>query len=172
MKARKYNEEVLFADGSVIPVSAEDIQKMKGRAFNNRRKRIRLCTHGATDDPLHEMLIVHQRGCYVRPHKHEGKSESLHVVEGTAEMVLFHDDGAIMDVLSLGAYGSGKIFYNRLSDPVFHSLLITSDCMVFHETTNGPFDRNHTLFAPWSPEETDIQRIRVFLNRLKGKILG
>ena len=172
MKIRPYNKEVLFADEDVVPVSARDMEWLKNQSLNNARKRIRLCAHGSTTDPLHEMLMVHQQDCYVRPHKHQGKSESLHVMEGAAEMVLFHDDGAIMDVLSLGTYDSGKIFYNRLSRPVYHTLLITSDCMVFHETTNGPFDPSHTLFAPWSPEETDFQGVLAFLDRLKGTIHG
>ena len=46
------------------------------------------------------MLIVHPAGAYVRPHKHEGKSESTHVVEGDVDAAgedrvdfAAHDDG-------------------------------------------------------------------------------
>jgi hypothetical protein len=31
--------------------------------------------------------------------------------------------------------------------------VINTPYVVFHETTNGPFDRAETEFAPWAPAE-------------------
>ena len=67
------------------------------------------------------MLIVHHREAYVRPHKHFGKPESFHVIEGTARVVIFENDGQIRDVLDMAPYGQGKLCYYRMPDEVFHS---------------------------------------------------
>ena len=55
----------------------------------------------------------------------------------------------------MGPMGSGEIFYHRLADAWFHTVIPTSEMVVFHETTNGPFRRQDTIFAPWSPPEDD-----------------
>ena len=56
---------------------------------------MRLCAHPAVDDRLHEMVIAMARETYVRPHKHVNKSESVHVIEGLADAVLFDDAGNV-----------------------------------------------------------------------------
>ena len=112
------------------------------------------------------MLIVHHREAYVRPHKHLGKPESFHVIEGTAQVVVFDDDGAIRDVLGMAPYGQGGLCYYRMPDNVFHTLLITSEWLVFHETTAGPFDPSRTAFAEWAPDGSDPAVTVDYLARL------
>ena len=155
MHSIKFNDEVLYTDDPVVQVSRADIQGLKQAALGNPRRRIRLCGHRDVDATLHEMLIVHTRDTYVRPHKHLGKSESFHVIEGLADIVVFDDSGNVTAVVPMGDYGSGRKFFYRLTDPCFHTLLISSDFFVFHETTNGPFVRADTVFAPWAPEDDD-----------------
>jgi cupin fold WbuC family metalloprotein len=145
----------LYSLGSAVRVGRQDVDFLKENAEHNQRKRIRLCAHGSTVDSLHEMFIVHTNDTYVRPHKHLGKSEALHVIEGSVELVTFDDTGDITGITSMGDYHSGLPFYHRLSEPAYHTLLITSDVLVFHEITNGPFDRADTIWAPWAPEQDD-----------------
>jgi cupin fold WbuC family metalloprotein len=145
--------EVLVARESRLSLSDADLDVLKRRAAAAPRGRIRICAHAHDDAAIHEMLIVHPRNAYVRPHKHLGKSESLLVVEGSATAVFFDDDGRVADRVALGPPGSGRTFYYRVDEPVFHSLLITSDVFVFQETTAGPFRREDTVFAPWAPAD-------------------
>jgi hypothetical protein len=63
--------------------------------------------------------------------------------------------GNITEVTRLGDYGSGHQFYHRLSDPTYHTLIIHSDVIAFHETTNGPFNPEDTIWAPWSPDSNN-----------------
>src|SRR5207247_7893851 len=86
--ARVESAEVRYAIEAVITVDAEDVAQLKREAQRNPRRRVRLCAHGGIDDSLHEMLIVHANNTYVRPHRHLGKSESFHVIEGDVEVVL------------------------------------------------------------------------------------
>lgn len=166
MTFRELSEEVLVADVPLVQISRGDIEMLKERARSTPRRRIRICAHRTTDDPLHEMLIVHGADAYVRPHKHPGKSESIHVIEGTATVVFFEDTGAVSEMLRVGDYSSRRQFYVRIAEPVFHTLLIDSDVLVFHEVTNGPFRREDTVFAPWSPEEEDVAAATAFRRRL------
>nr|BAF47164.1 hypothetical protein [Zehria sp. KO68DGA] len=163
---REFNPEVLYTDDPIIKVSQKDIEYLKQRSQKNPRKRIRLCAHPDVNDQLHEMLIIHTRETYVRPHKHINKSESFHIIEGECDVILFNEEGEMTEVISMGTFQSGKRFYYRLSNPYYHTLLIKSDFLVFHETTKGPFNRNETVFAAWSPSEEDTKEVDKFIQFL------
>ena len=85
-------------------------------------------------------------------------------------MVVFDDNGRIEKLMELGDYASGRTFYYRMTEPSFHTLIIRSDVLVFHETTDGPFDRKDTLFASWAPEDGDADGVGRYLTDLEEKI--
>jgi hypothetical protein len=53
----------------------------------------------------------------------------------------------------MGEFHSGKKFFYRLSGPIYHMLVIRSDFLIFHESTEGPFNREDTIFPEWAPDE-------------------
>jgi cupin fold WbuC family metalloprotein len=161
------NDEVLIAETPIVQVSRQQMDHLKAQAMRNPRHRVRLCAHKDSQDRLHEMLIVLTKEVYIRPHKHLQKAESFHVIEGSAVVVFFDDQGGIEEVIRIGDFASGKQFYFRNDDPRYHTQLITSDFLVFHETTNGPFNRADTIFAPWAPEEADVAGCRAYIDQLK-----
>jgi cupin fold WbuC family metalloprotein len=167
MKYTTVNEEVLVSLDPVTRVDHRDIAWLKARAAKNQRKTVRLCAHRSVDDPVHEMLIVHSKGARVRPHKHPNKSESFHIIEGKLDIVVFDDSGGVVDVINMGDYPSGERFFWRLSESYYHTVIPRSDVVVFHETTNGPFERSTSnVGAPWSPEETDLAGLERYLAEL------
>ena len=166
MQFRQFNKEVLYVDEDVAKISITDIEALKQKALANDRRRIRLCFHKDVNDPLHEMLIIHTKDTYVRPHKHFNKSESLYVVEGRADVVIFDEQGNVTQVISAGEYSSGRKFYYRMATAHYHTLIIHSDFLVFYETTQGPFLKSDTFFASWSPEEGDIAGCREYMQKL------
>ena len=166
----QHNEEVLYSKDALTIVEQSEITELKLLSTNNLRNRIRLCTHLKEIDLLHEMIIVHDKTTYVRPHKHLGKSESTHIIEGIVDVVLFDDDGMIAQVIAMGDYASGKPFFYRMATPIYHTLIIRSDFLVFHETTNGPFDKRTTIFAPWAPEDTNFNAVDNFVVELKERV--
>lgn len=85
----KISEEVFFVQNNFIVVNKKDLNFLQQKASNNQRKRSRLCTHIDASDPLHEMIIVHKKDNYIQPHKHINKSESFHMIEGTAKLFFF-----------------------------------------------------------------------------------
>jgi cupin fold WbuC family metalloprotein len=171
MKARQINDEVIVAEGGIVQVRAADVAFLAERARQNTRRRARLCAHPDARDRLHEMLIVLDRETYIRPHRHAGKSESFHIIEGELDVVIFHDDGSVRDVVSMGPFGSGRAFYYRLMENCFHTVLIRTPFALFHETTNGPFNRSDTEFAAWSPAEGEPQA-QAFMAKMRALIEG
>ena len=165
-RVRQESDEVLYAQEPIIQVTAKEISLLKERACRNPRQRIRLCAHRTIEDLVHEMLIVHTRDTYVRPHRHLTKWESFHVIEGLGDVVIFDEHGVVTEVTRLGDYASGQRFYYRTQASAFHTLVIRSEFLIFHETTNGPFRKADTILAPWSPEEGDQRAVKCFLASL------
>jgi cupin fold WbuC family metalloprotein len=169
VKYRVLNPEVLYSTDAITCVLASDIAYLKSLALENPRKRIRLCSHASEADMLHEMLIVMYGGCYVQPHAHPGKSEAFHVIDGLLTVVIFDQDGVVQERVEMGAFGSTRPFYYRLSSPLFHTVIIESECAVFHEVTNGPFRPGETKFAQWAPAEgSDEAAKRLYQNKIMG----
>jgi cupin fold WbuC family metalloprotein len=167
MTMRAESPEVYYTDAPVVVATAADIARLKAIASGNPRLRSRLCAHPSPAADLHEMLIVHHRDVYVRPHMHVGKPESFHLLEGSVEIVMFNEDGTIRDVIDMAEYGSGKPFFYRSPERVFHTLLISSEWLVFHETTAGPFDPAKTVFADWAPDGSDMASARHYTDGLR-----
>jgi cupin fold WbuC family metalloprotein len=162
---RSDGADVFYCEDAVVSAGKPLVEFLKLKARQSTRGRSRLCAHEDPSAALHEMLIVHHRSVYVRPHRHLAKAESVHRIEGAARLILFEDDGTIRDVILLDGE-SDAAFFCRIPARVFHSLLIRSEWLVFHETTTGPFDRSGTEFAPWSPEESEGTAVATFLERL------
>jgi cupin fold WbuC family metalloprotein len=161
--------EVFYSDRSFLTVGPEEIAWLKAEAAELPRRRARLCAHPAPEAGLHEMIIVHERMAYVRPHRHHGKSESFHILEGEALAVILEEDGRIAQVHDMAAHGSGKPYFYRMPEKVFHTLLIASDWLVFHEATSGPFDPAKTEFPDWAPDGSDPAEADRFVRDLLAR---
>ena len=164
---KQISPELFVADERIVKVDRAVIETLKAQAARNPRGRARLCAHKDVNDRLHEMLIVMARDIYIRPHKHLGKSEAFHVIEGAADIVFYDDSGAIEDVFTVDARG---VFYFRNDEPRYHTQIIKSEFLVVHEITNGPFNSADTVFAPWAPEETDRAAVMAYWKKLKRDV--
>ena len=105
------------------------------------------------------MFIALSNETYIRPHKHLNKSESLHVLEGHADVVFFNDIGKIIKIISLSKDSSKSCFYYRISEPTYHTFIVKSDIFIFHETTHGPFKKSDTLYAPCLQKKTILTKL-------------
>ena len=164
---RKENEEVYYADLDFISLDQENINFLIGLAKNTVRQRVRLCCHKSPQDIVHEMIIVHPRYAYVRPHMHLNKAESMIVLKGEVDYITFKEKGTIDQVISMGESRGNKPFYQSIRSESFHSLLIKSEWLVFLEITNGPFIKEDTVYADWSKQNPDEKEILDFIEFLK-----
>ena len=112
------------------------------------------------------MFIFHKKGAYVRPHRHINKLESFHLISGIATIIFFHNNGKPKQVIKMGDYKSGKTFYYKIFKSFFHTVLIEKD-VLFHEVTSGPFVKNKTIYAKWSPKEQNNDEVKKYLLKLK-----
>ncbi len=167
---KKISEEVIVSKSHLEQLSHKNINFLISKAKNNKSRKFRLCSHESDNDPVHEMFIVHPKGIYVRPHRHLNKSESILIIEGCMDYITFENDGKLKDRIILGDYKSKKKFYLTNKENSFHSLIIKSDWCVFLEIIEGPFERNKTEFAVWSPEITDKNGIKSFFKKYKGNL--
>lgn len=159
----KVNEEVFVSQDPIVKIGPADLAFLKTQALTNARHRVRICAHKTNDDPLHEMVIAISALSYIHPHKHRGKSESFHIIEGVVDVVVFDDDGAVSDLIELGDPTTGRAFFYRLGQSKFHTLLLKTAFLVVHEVTNGPFVRENTLLAPWAPTEDQLDETRDYM---------
>lgn len=161
---------VYLAKDLVVKIDAYDVRSLIETAKALPRARARVCSQRENETPIHEMIIALGRETYVRPHMHPRKTESFHVIEGLCDVVLFEDDGKIREVISLGDYQSGNIFFYRIADPIFHTLVIRTPIFVIHETTNGPFLAGETVTANWAPEESQTEAARNYMAELVKRV--
>lgn len=166
MEYRRINEEVLYPKERFVSLNAGEIDFLKKEALKNPRQRIRICTHQSIEDNVHEMFIVHARDAYVRPHKHVNKAESLYLLEGEVDVIFFNDQGEKIKKVEMGPMHTGKTFYYRLSEPLYHTLCIKTDVIVFYEVTEGPFNRGDTVFPTWAPDGSDALLSQNFIRGL------
>lgn len=166
--------EVVYADGelsSVVHAGPDIVDILRERAMASPRKRCRLCTHPNPDAAQQEMLIVMSADSYVRPHRHFGKSETFTVLEGEVDALVFAEDGALSEVIAMGPYESGRQFFYRMPERVFHTMVFRTPWLVYLETTIGPFSPDSSEGAPWSPPESDPDAGQAWLAALDRREL-
>jgi len=161
------SDETAFSEeGACATLDGAALDALRAAAERSPRRNARLCAHASPAATLHEMFICHRNNAYVRPHRHVGKAESIHVVSGLASAIVFADDGRIAAVHELGTSDSGRNFFVRFDAGVYHTLLVESGTFIFHETTLGPFRREDTVFAPWSPAAEAPEECARYLAKL------
>ena len=162
--------EVFLAEGPIASVGPAEIDRLKAAVQASPKRRARINAHPDGEDALHEMIIAIDASSYIRPHKHPGKSEAFHIVEGEVDIVVFKDDGEIDRIVELGAPGSQHPFYYRMSNAFFHTLIIRSDLLVVHEITNGPFRPAGTVFADFAPDDRETDKAEAYQAELAQRV--
>ncbi|HEY1727839.1 MAG TPA: WbuC family cupin fold metalloprotein [Candidatus Baltobacteraceae bacterium] len=163
---REENPEVYYSNQSLVVVDDSTIAFLKSRAASSPRKQSRLCMHANPSDALHQMLIIHHRDVYVRPHRHLAKAESLQILEGAATVALLDEHGGVNGAIRLADPASGKPFFYRIPANVVHTLRIESEWLVFMEVTSGPFVRSQTEYMAFSPDGSDVAEVDRYLKRI------
>ena len=93
---KKINSNIFYTKSSEISfIDKNYIKFLKKKVHETKNKRARICLHKNEKDRLHEMIIILSKETYIRPHKHLNKAESLHVIEGTADVIFFNNKGKV-----------------------------------------------------------------------------
>lgn len=155
-----------FAEpGACTVVGPSDIEQLVSSARSAPLGRARLCLHHGVEDPLHEMIIAFVADSYIPPHRHLGRTESFHLLQGTVVVVLFNDAGEITQRIRLSAESVQEPRVYRLQKTVWHTVVVLSQTAVLHEVTSGPFNPTSTETAPWAPRPDDPAAKRALIER-------
>lgn len=156
--------EVLVCTDEVVALQHSAIDELSTMAARSPKRRARICAHKSDSAGIQEMIILINRDSYISPHRHTNKCESFHLITGSADIVVFRDDGTIEKVIP---FSHDQAFFYRLDTQRYHTIVVRSENIVFHEVTNGPFVRNATEYAPFAPLEgaSDVEGYRQMLDR-------
>ncbi|QXH50769.1 WbuC family cupin fold metalloprotein [Pseudomonas fakonensis] len=105
-------------------------------------------------EPCHRMAVGLQPDTYIAPHRHlgEDKAETLIVLKGRLGLLLFADDGALLDQRVLQA--GGDCLGVDLAPGTYHGLVVLEPDSILFECKAGPYrpvgEGEH---AHWAPRE-------------------
>lgn len=146
--------------GPLIEVDDAMIEMLVEASGSEPKRRARLNLHNNDDDLLHEMIIAFRKDSLNMPHRHVGKSESMHIMRGRVDVVIFDDDGNAKRRVRLGSPREWtpkmpSVF--RMAAPLWHTVIPVDDIVIVHETTNGPFQPGRNMEVPlWAPGENEL----------------
>ena len=137
-------------------LTAQLIQELGRKAAAAPRKRLNYNFHESLDDPVQRLIVVMQKGTYIRPHRHavENKWEFAVALQGRMQVILLNDDGSLKERVELAP--GGQTIGLEIPAAAWHTWLALEEDAAFFECKRGPYHPEKTnVFAPWSPPEGD-----------------
>lgn len=148
-------------DNQILKIDGSYIAYLKELAQKNDSGKCTMCLHHDIREHVHEMINVYPAGSYVRPHRHPFKTETKIMIEGKLKVVIFDENGVILDKFIMEKNG---IFTVRLEKGTIHTNIPLTD-VVFHEITEGPFvGKDDSVFPVWAPAAEDAAGIKKIMD--------
>ena len=163
----RQSAEVFAARDPVTKVSNSEIKFLQQKALSLAEKKARILLHAEPKQLLHEMLITHVRGAYIQPHVNKYSAKSFLVLSGEMAVVLFDDEGSIETHHRLNSVNTEGDFMIRLEAPVYHTIVVLTDTVVFLETVLGPHEE--TLYAKFAPKPNQLKAAQQYLGCLEKR---
>ncbi|MDH4869372.1 WbuC family cupin fold metalloprotein [Pseudomonas sp. BN515] len=140
MSSPRFLDQALFAE--LAEKSAASPRKRQHHNFH------------AMEEPCHRMAVGLQPGTYIPPHRHlsADKAESLLVIKGRLGLLIFDEDGKVIDQRELVA--GGDCVGVDVPPGVFHALVVLEPDTILFECKAGPYRPVGEGELPaWSPRE-------------------
>jgi len=144
---------LIYSNGVKI-IDADLIDRVVRESIISPRLRASVCLHTDQSDLMQRMVMALQPGTYMQPHKHvnPGKRELFTIYQGRVTVVIFGEDGQIMNTYVLAC---DKIRTLELAAGLYHTLVPILGNTVVLEVKDGPWEsvERDKTFAPWAPDE-------------------
>ncbi len=164
------NKHVDFSNKDIVVVKQSDVSSFIDQSNSNTdNAKYRFCMHDSPVNKLQEMLIVRKKGDYYRPDRHNGIPETHMIVCGEEAVVLFDDQGKILNVIFLGKDYNDVLAY-RINAPIYHMTITLSDWAVDYEVKPGPFTSETNEFPEWAPSYDEHDSIERFMEYITSEI--
>ena len=152
-----------FCKNRPILINKNNIEEMKTLSKKNDHSNLRICLHSSPSDDHHDMIILETCGKYYRPHKHNGKGECFHLIEGELGIIIFDTKGKILDFNILYP---GEIY--RIEKEMYLAIYPITSYVIYHENKPGPFlGDNDSIYPDWAPEQNDTVKIEKYYHKIK-----
>lgn len=144
-------------------------------AKNNTRLRQHKNIHQSFSDPCQRLLNAIEPESYIRPHRHVlgNKAEMLMVIRGIIALIIFDDQGTVLNFYYLGTerYG-GEFSAGAVIEPnSWHTVVALEPDCVLLEVKAGPFNPEEAKeLATWAPEE-NTEAAQAYLQNLRSILL-
>jgi cupin fold WbuC family metalloprotein len=143
--------EAYYSKATAPFIDKSVVETLKARLTETNGLTVRICLHEDTSADYHQMVIVHRKGGNFPRHKHLGKDESYHMIEGILRIELYADDGKPSEVIRVGGPETGLPFLVRIRKGVWHATVPETDFAVFHEGRPGPFKAGDSILYQEKP---------------------
>jgi cupin fold WbuC family metalloprotein len=151
-------------------VAATQLDDLARQARASARGRAHLNVHAGADDPVQRFFVSVDRRSYIRPHRHNARSEMALATRGSFDVLVFNDEGEVRLRQTFGV-GAAQVAYEA-DVAVWHMLVALEDASTFLEIKQGPYDPTTAAeFAHWSPAEADATASR-FLEWARSAQVG
>lgn len=143
-------------------------KELSEKAKKTTRQRLNLNFHSGESDLLQRLLNAMEPSTYVRPHKHDepDKREVFIILEGTIGIVVFDDQGKIIQQTTLNR--DKGLYIAEIPPKTWHMLVSLETNSVMYEVKDGPYDeKTDKQFAPWAPEENS-EKAETYLSFIKS----
>jgi cupin fold WbuC family metalloprotein len=141
-----------------------DTLSLEAKVASRRRKNRNF--HRSDSELAHRLLNAIEPGSYVAPHRHldPAKDETMIVLRGELGVVLFDEQGQIVQTALLAA--DGMCCGINIPHGIYHSVLAGQPGTVFFEAKAGPYlPLGQAERAPWAPAEGEPAAI-AYVRRL------
>jgi cupin fold WbuC family metalloprotein len=148
-------------------ISKQTLSQLSGQARTNPRLRKNWNLHPNDDFPAHRLLNAMEPASYIRPHRHldPNKAETFIIMAGRLGVLLFDDNGKVVEKLLLDAAGDNLGV--DIPAGVFHTAVSLEEGTVFFEAKAGPFRLlMEAEKAPWAPEDGSAE-VAPYLDSMK-----
>lgn len=119
-----------------------DIEELL-RIMNQRKKTVRYCLHEKITDLVHISVIATSISFPNLVHKHPHKIETIHALQGNANLCLYPTGKKIKEIQNLNSTDSSIV---QIPQNTCHNLELISENFVFMEISQGPFDLESTVY--------------------------
>ena len=106
------------------------------------------------EEPCHRMALGMQPCTYVPPHRHlaSDKAECLIVLKGSLGLLIFDEQGQVIDKRLLTA--GGDCLGADLAPGIFHAVVVLEADTIMFECKAGPYRPvDEGEYASWAPRE-------------------
>ena len=137
----------------VVLIDRHLLDTVSAEACANVRRRKHHNFHAGDTALAHRLLNAIEPDSYVAPHRHldAEKDETMIVLRGQLGIVIFADDGSVVETHRLEVGGSCGI---TIPHGVFHAVLALQQGTVIFESKAGPYlPLTATEKAAWAPGE-------------------